>query len=105
LREAIEAAIADIDHEAFRTACNGLEDALASLYPEEETKTFTFDAIIHIYDGIRTAVQNKRLTVEAKSAEEAEHKLSKKIHDDFKMRTHLGLSSLLLTRVEEEEAK
>lgn len=36
LREAIEAAIADIDHEAFRTACNGLEDALASLYPDKE---------------------------------------------------------------------
>ncbi|WP_316009173.1 hypothetical protein [Paenibacillus sp. 3LSP] len=38
LREAIEAAIENINHEAFRTACNGLEDVLASLYPEEGTK-------------------------------------------------------------------
>jgi len=38
LREAIEAAIENINHEAFRTACNGLEDVLTSLYPEEETK-------------------------------------------------------------------
>lgn len=38
LREAIEEAIANINHEAFRTACNGLEDVLISLYPKEGTK-------------------------------------------------------------------
>ncbi|MCM3703829.1 hypothetical protein [Paenibacillus macerans] len=36
LREVIETAIEDINDEAFRTACNRLREALASLYPEEE---------------------------------------------------------------------
>lgn len=103
LREAIERIAEDTEDEITQ---NYAKNVLASLYPkEEEAKNFTFDAIIHIYDGIKTTVQKQRLTVEAESAEEAEKKLSKKIHDGYKVLRHLGLSSLLLTLVEEEEAK
>ncbi|MFD3261874.1 hypothetical protein ACE3MQ_25060 [Paenibacillus lentus] len=80
-------------------------EALTSLYPEKETKTFTFDAIIHVYDGIRTTVQKPRLKVEAESEKDAEKKLSRRIQDNYKISSHLSISSLQLELVEEGEAK
>ncbi|MNJ76603.1 hypothetical protein D3C77_739190 [compost metagenome] len=53
------------------------KETLASLYPDKEgeVKKYTFVAILHIYNGIRTTVSKGQAAIEAKSAEEAEKRL------------------------------
>lgn len=105
LREAIELAMKFYGMGESGRVKPLLEGVLASLYPKEEIKTFTFDAIIHVYDGIKTTVQKQRLTIEAESEEAAEKKLSKQIHDQYRPLSHLGLSGVQLTPYREEGDK
>ena len=65
---------------------------------------YTFIATIHLYDGIRTTVHREQMTIEAESAKAAEKQLGDKITNRYKILSHLGLSSLQLDLVEEEEA-
>ena len=83
-----------------------LKSAIYSLYPEEgEAKKYTFKAILHIYNGIRTMVSKEQRVIEAESAEEAEKLLREKIECQYKILSHLSLSGIQLELVEEGETK
>lgn len=103
LREAIESLI-DNGLLMIPEGENRAMDLLESMYPlekEEEAKKYTFKAILHLYDGIRTTVHKVQTSIEAKSAEDAEKKLRKDTEEKYKRSSHLSLSSLQLELVEE----
>jgi hypothetical protein len=55
------------------------------------------ECIIHEYDGIRTNVKNVTIEKEADNEEDAMSKIRKEITENYRKKSHVGLSSLLIS--------
>ncbi|HIW31281.1 MAG TPA: hypothetical protein IAA29_00690 [Candidatus Paenibacillus intestinavium] len=67
----------------------------------DKQKTYELKAFVHLYDGIRTRVENQTHTVEASSESVAEKKVYEEIANHYRSSQIVGLSSITTIEIKE----